>query len=742
MEKRIKVFRVVMYLILGYIILHLVVITLFDPFNLSAEIEKRHDISKEPEPYHRGNIYDCQGNLLVTTQYYYQLDFDKRIIRIALKDKKKQHEVYKLVSQAFGEAAGRDEDQIYRWLTNENYPSIFLGNKLLISAINNTRTNVDSLLDKAVDLPITKSRVQEALLAKRTSEKRIYPYKDLAPRLLGLAMADTSSVTSPDEKGTKGKEFRHLRGRCGMERTFDNLLTGENGWQEIIYDASGDKVLKPSLKYREAENGEDIFLTINVRYQEILEEKLHEGLLKYQAKNAMGVIMDVHTGEILALAGERENDHSLDAATLRTYTNLPVSFNLEPGSTMKPITALIALGKNLYKQDELIDCSPLIIPYATETRTIKDHVNMGKKTLEGVIVHSSNPGISRVAMRVGSDALEDYYNEMGLGRETLSNIHGETRGVFRSQANWSEFSLCSIAFGQEMSVNMLHLAVIYAAFANLGNILQPQILAYSRDQEGNIHKKLEPKIINTISQPAHLKTLQKYLRKVVSEGTATETNLDFIEISGKTGTSEIITVNSNNEVETRHNSLFAGYLPSNDPRIVIVVAFDRCIEDENKYYFASKSAVPTFKEVVKNILLLKDCDLVTSTTSYEDKIAILPNMIGMNKREAERILNDMDIDYSFVNSQKNGIISDQYPPANIKFSKRQPVKLALALPGQIITDKKLMPDFKGMTLRTALELARSRFIKLTATGNGIVVDQSIKPMTEISLEDGCHITLR
>jgi len=101
------------------------------------------------------------------------------------------------------------------------------------------------------------------------------------------------------------------------------------------------------LQSRKPSHGNDIYLTINIRFQEILEEKLHEGLNKYGARNAMGVIMDVHTGEILALSGEHENDQNLDTATLRTYSNLPVSYSLEPGSTLKPITALLALENNL-----------------------------------------------------------------------------------------------------------------------------------------------------------------------------------------------------------------------------------------------------------------------------------------------------------------------------------------------------------------------------------------------------------
>jgi len=731
-----------MYLILVYIVFHIIVITLFDPFDLKDEITRRHKIYKEPKCYHRGNIYDRNGNLLVTTQYDYQLDFDKGLIHKILDNADKEREVYKLVTEVFGSVTGRDKNIVSKRIKSTGDNSIYLADKLQITEITELKKQISAIVKQNPELGISDSQLMESLHSTRMSEKRVYPFKYLAPRLLGLAITDTSQIISPDEQGEQGRRFKHLKGRCGMERTFENLLSGENGWQEIIQDALGDKVLKPSLKSRIPIHGEDVFLTINVRYQEILEEKLHEGLLKYQAKNAMGVIMDVHTGEILALAGEQENDHNESTATLRSYSNLPVSYCMEPGSTMKPITALLALEDNLFDENELIDCSPLVFDYGYTKRTIRDHELMGKLTLEGVIVHSSNPGISRVATLVGKEKLWNRYNDMGLGRQTLSEIYGESKGIFRNPEDWSEYSLCSIAFGQEISLNMLHLAVIYASFANQGNILQPQILSYSENQFGEINNELEPKIFRRISQPVYLDKIQQYLRNAVKEGTATSTDLDYIEISGKTGTSEIITKDSNGKIETRHNSLFAGYLPSNDPRIVIIVAFDRCIEDKNKYYFASQSAVPTFREVVKNILLLKDCDLVTSTTSYKEDIAILPNLVGLKKQDAIKVLKDMQIDYSFINNRSDGIVSDQYPPANIKFNRRQPVKLALAKKGQIITDKKLTPDFRGMTLRYALEVARTRFITITASGNGVVVDQSIEPETEISLEDGCHLTLK
>ncbi len=741
MAARLKIFRKVIILILAFFVLHLIVITLFDPFNFKEKINTRHKIYKLEEYYHRGDIYDRNGNLLATTQYVYQLDLLKGLIHKRVNNEQQESRIFDLYSRIFCEYTRYDTSRIATGIKKSEYSSIFLGDNLLISQINNITSKIKLEVKKDSILGISVNQAVTALKVTRLSERRIYPYERLAPRLLGLAVANTVRIQSPDENGEKGVRFQHLKGRCGMEKTFEKYLRGENGWQEIICDANGDKILKPSLKSQKPVHGEDVYLTINIRYQEILEEKLHEGLLKYKAKNAMGVIMDVHTGEILALTGEQENDQNLDTAILRTYSNLPVSCCMEPGSTMKPITAILALEKNLYESDELIDCSPLKFDYGNKNRTIRDHHNLDKLTLEGVIVESSNPGISRVAIKVGKEALNERLIEMGLGRQTLSDIYGENKGIFRNKEDWTEYSLCSISFGQEISLNMLHLAVIYAAFANQGKILQPNILYYTEDQYGNINNQLEPKIFRTISQPVFIKQIQKFLRNVVKKGTAKDADLDFIEISGKTGTSEIITVNSEGKVETRHNSLFAGYLPSNDPQIVIIVAFDRCIEDENQYYFASQSAVPTFKEVVKNILILPECDLVTSSVSSQEDIAILPNLIGMEKQQAIKVLKDLKLDYSFVNSLPGGIISDQYPPANIRFNKKQAVKLAIALPGVQINDEKLMPDFTGMTLREAFALARTRLINITASGNGVVKTQSIIPQTEISLEDVCHISL-
>jgi cell division protein FtsI/penicillin-binding protein 2 len=739
---RLKVFKLMMIGLLLYIVLHLVTITLFDPFDLEDKIQIRHRVCKKEKYYQRGDIYDRNGNLLVSTQYNYQLDLDKNIVRNRTKSPEDELAIYEVICRAFCGHTRFDYSTTLERITGNSYSSVFLGDNLLISHISDIKNSISKACDSDSTLALSPKQIDEALIVTRLSEKRVFPYEDLAPRLLGLATPDSEPVISPDETGSRTNSFSHLKGRCGIEKTFEHLLSGANGWEEVILNAKGNKVLKPSLKSREPVHGEDVYLTINMRYQEILEEELHKGLIKYQAKNAMGVIMDVHTGEILALAGEHENDKNLSPATLRAYSNLPISYSLEPGSTLKPLTALLALEDNLYKPDELIDCSPLKTDYGVKKRTIRDHHDLGKLNLEGVIVHSSNPGISRVAGKLGSERIYNFFNEIGLGRQTLSGIYGETKGIFRNLHDWTEYSLYSISFGQEISMNMLHLAVIFSAFANQGRILQPNILYYSQDQSGNIRNRAQTKSFKTLSQPVYLKEIQKFLRNVVKEGTAKDTDLDFIEISGKTGTSEIISVNSEGKVETRHNSIFAGYLPSNDPSMVIVIAFDRCKEDDNKYYFASKSAVPTFREVVKKILFLSDCDLVTSSSSSGNNKAILPNLIGMNKKKAEKILKEMNLDYSFYNNQPDGIISDQYPPANIGFNRIQQIKLALALPGEIVTDQKLMPDFTGLTLREACEVARLQLISLIAKGNGVVRSQSIPPHTEISLEDACSIILQ
>ena len=740
MVSRAKYFRYLLLIPVVYLILQLVIIAIFDPYDYNDRIKKRQKRAKEVEYYRRGDIYDRNGHLLVTTQYHYQLDLDKKLIQRESVEGN-HNKIFRLISSTISEITGSNCVSLLDRIKDDRYSSIFLADDLLFIDIKDIKNTIRSAVDADTTYKITKKRLVDALRTTRTSAERIYPFGSLAPRLLGLATPPLSDEKTPDEKNRNMNRFLHLSGACGMEATFDDILKGEDGWREILYDATGGEILKPSLKTRKAENGQDIYLTINIRYQEILEEQLQAGLKKYGAHSAMGVIMDVHSGEILALSGEMETDSEMSVDRLRSFSNLPVSYSIEPGSTMKPITGLLALEQNLYRKDELLDCSTLEMEYADGIRKISDHKEFEDMNLEGIIVHSSNPGISRVAMKIGKTALNDRMIQMGLGRETLSDIYGESKGIFRSANKWSQYSLCSISFGQEISLNMLHLAVIYASIANDGGIIRPQILLESKDSFGNINNELVPQIFRYVSTPEAIGEMQKFLQKVVWEGTGTATQLDYIEIAGKTGTAEVISRDENGRKRTHHNSLFAGYFPADDPQLVMVISYERCKEDVHLYHYGSKSAVPTFKKIVRQMLIIPDCDIVTRTKKNSSDLTILPNLIGLTKKDAEAILKRMDMTYSFINKKKTGIVSDQFPPANIKFERHQPIKLALAEKSEESYEIDQMPDFSGLTLRTAKKLAVNYNINLTTDGNGIVYRQSIKPATKIEPGAICQLYL-
>lgn len=735
-----KLFRYILLLPVFFIILHLTIITVFDPYNYKPVIEKRQKKTKEIDYYRRGDIYDRYGRMLVTTQYRYQLDLDKNLI-ITETEPEDQKKIFTIISETVSKVTGSSVEALNSRVLNDKYSSIFLSDNLLFTDIKTIKDIISEEVASDTTIHISRSRLSQAFRNSRISAERIYPFGNLAPRLLGMAITPKFIDKSPDESHSL-RPFIHLKGACGMEATFDKHLKGKDGWRESIYDATGREIFKPSLRTRRAVNGEDVYLTINIRYQEILEEQLSEGLEKYGAKSAMGVIMDIHTGGILALSGQMETDADFEISELRSFSNLPVSYSIEPGSTMKPITALLAMEKEIYEDDELINCHTLEMEYADGTRKISDHKEFTEMNLENIIVHSSNPGISRVAMEVGKTDLYNRLIQIGLGRETLSGIYGESKGIFRPVNKWSQYSLCSIAFGQEIAINMLHLAVLYAAIANEGKIIQPKILLYSTDDNSNINNILEAQVFRSISNHESLAKMQVYLKNVVETGTGTNTKLEYIDIAGKTGTAEVIKRDEKGKTKTHHNSVFAGYFPVEDPQLVMVIAYERCKEDKYLYYYASQSAVPTFKNVVQQILILPENNLVTNNRIESHEKAILPNLVGLTKQEAVKILDDMKMEYSFVNKKKKGIISDQFPPANIQFARNQVVKLAIAEEATAQYNDSVVPDFKGLTAKYACLRAEEYGLEVEINGIGTVYKQSPSAGTKIEARRKCQLYLK
>ncbi|MBT4575659.1 MAG: PASTA domain-containing protein [Candidatus Cloacimonetes bacterium] len=726
MNTRIKffiAFNIVLILIwIGY----LFSIQIMDAHKLKATVQIRQNPSKEILIPNRGNIYDREGELLVSSVKYYQLDIDRRAIIDECKRGSKftVDEVFAKIANIVSSNSAAKKDKLLRKLNRKpQNSSIYLAKDVSENQLH------------IIKQEFAKEKIKD-LVTSFSNIKRSYPQNKLGSNFLGII----------DDKGNgnSGNSIYTTIGRNGVEATYNKQLSGGIGWRETIYDANNRMIPLLFLKERSAIPGNSVYLTIDKEIQEILEEKLIVGLKEYKAKNAIGIVMEPHTGEILAMAGLNEDHKKRSAKELRAVTNIAASFMFEPGSTLKPITALLALEKDIYKPTDQIDCTDYHLEYESEERVIKDDHKYKTLNFKDIIAYSSNVGISKIVEEIGSKVLYERMIAMGFGHKTGSNISGEASGIFRKLKDWQGFSLHSISFGQEISVSALQLANAYCSLANGGKVLQPRIIKEIRDKNNKVITAYKPKVMRKISDKRSLDTLKVFLKSVVDYGTATGTKLEHIAIAGKTGTSEKAISGKVGYEEEKYTSVFAGFFPINKPEYVMVIVYDEA--DYKSYaYYASLSAVPTFRDVVKKMVNLPDTDIIANVKEDSKKFIFAPDVTGMELEKAINTLQKEGINFVTRGTNKNKIVIDQYPKPNTSFDKNETIILNLDNKqdtAQLNVDSYAMPNLIGLSLRKAIAISNRSNVKLVIQGNGIITVQSINPGSSIKFGDVCTVTAK
>ncbi|MFC1887237.1 penicillin-binding transpeptidase domain-containing protein [Candidatus Cloacimonadota bacterium] len=718
MRTRLRIFIVINTIFLLIWVIYLFSLQLLDPHNFKDTIAIRQNPSKNLIIPNRGNIYDRNGQLLVSSIKYYQIDLDKKLIK-KFSEQKEDLELTEICDKIAGIVADNSQENrssLYRKIMNSS-SSVLLSKQIS-----------ESQLIKIKEA--FKQNNYPGLVTNFSLLKRSYPQEKLAASLLGMAKSNKDALDYDP-----GSNFYQLKGLSGLEATFDEELAGKFGWQETINDANNKRIPFLFLKERKAQNGNSLILTLDSNIQEILEENLRKGLKKFSARHAIGVIMDPNSGEVLAMSGIADEDENRSASYLRSLTNLSTGFMFEPGSTLKPITALLALENNIYKPDDLIECKKYLI----DNRIIRDSHEHSHLNFRDIIAYSSNVGISKIVEKVGHEKLYDRMIAMGFGQKTGSNLAGEASGIFRKLKDWQGYSLHSISFGQEISVTALQLAKAYSCFANGGNVMQPYFVKEIRDENNKVIKEFKPRKIRKISDSESLDTLKVFLKNVVDYGTATLTHLEHIDIAGKTGTAEKIIKGELEYSKDKYTSVFAGFFPYDEPRYVMVILFD---EPDYTYHFASLSAVPTFKDIVVSMLNRPDNTLITDLKEKNITYTIMPDLMGKTQIEVRDILQKKKIEFNIITSSEDALVINQYPQPEVKFDQSQKVIVILdkeeVQPEEEVLDY-VMPDLLGLTVRSALNSAFRRNIKLAVKGTGLVSTQSIPAGTKIDYGERCIV---
>jgi len=410
---------------------------------------------------------------------------------------------------------------------------------------------------------------------------RWYPFGALAGQAIGF--------TDLDNRGIEGAEL-----------SFNDRLDGRPGWHTVSVDGRGYVLANSISPDCVPEHGDNVVLTIDARYQQILEEELDQAVRNFKARSGMGVLMHPKTGEILAMANVPLCDpnrfwvYKTGLRKNRTITDV-----YEPGSVFKIVTAAAVIEEGVMDSNTVVFCENGRMKVAGGV--IRDAHEYGSLTFREVVEHSSNIGTIKAARRAGDGAIYTYARLFGFGAKTGVGLRGEVSGVLRHPSSWSRRSLDTIAMGHEVSVTALQLAAAYSAVANGGLLMRPRILQSVLRPEGTLVYRSEREIVRRVISEETARVLVDFLVGVVQNGTGVNAHIEGVEIGAKTGTAQRVREHGRGYSDD-FISTFVGFLPARDPELVCVVVLD----SPKGAHFSSQVAAPTFRRIMHRILNLKD----------------------------------------------------------------------------------------------------------------------------------------
>jgi cell division protein FtsI (penicillin-binding protein 3) len=398
--------------------------------------------------------------------------------------------------------------------------------------------------------------------------RRYYPAGEVTGHLVGF--------TDIDDEGQEG-----------LELAFNHWLAGESGAKRVLKDRLGRSVENVE-SIRPARHGKNLRTSIDLRIQYLAYRTLKAAIQSYNAESGSIVVLDVGTGEVLAVVNQptyNPNDRSQFSA--ERYRNRAVTDIFEPGSSIKPLVIAAALESGEFRPSSVIDTAPGYVTVGA--KTIEDRRNLGRVNLTTILARSSNVGVTKLAMSLQPDQLWQTMTRFGLGSLTSSAFPGESAGLLTHFSNWKPISQATLAYGYGISVTALQLAQAYSVLGNGGRMHPVSMVALEAPQEGE-----------QVVAPDTAAAVRGMLEEAVRPGgTGTKAAIAGYRVAGKTGTAWKFAAGGYSE--DKYISIFAGLAPASDPQLAAVVVID---EPSGELYYGSDVAAPVFAEVMTESLRL------------------------------------------------------------------------------------------------------------------------------------------
>ncbi len=656
--------------------------TKVDGINLQ-EFAKTRTTRKIPLNAKRGNIYDGNGNVLAQDVSSYTLIAyldSKRTI----KESDPKHVVDKentaLVLSAI---LDMDYETILKYLNKENVYQTEFGPK-----------------GKGLN-EITKDRIKATKLPGLDfieTTKRYYPCGDFASYLIGYAKEDTDEI---------------VKGELGIEKKFDDELTGINGYTIYQKDRNGYKIAGTQEMTSEAVDGSDVYLTIDNNVQFFTEKALAKRT-KDDSESMSIVVAEAKTGKILAYATNPSFDPN--KRNMTNYLDPVSSIAFEPGSTMKIYTYMAALEAGVYKGKDKYKSGS----FTTKDKTvIKDWNNVGWGTItydQGFIYSSNTAVVNIMDKYMDASTLKNYLTKLGFGSKTGIDVSMETSGKINFKY---ETEIFNAAFGQGIMTTPIQHIKALTSIANDGDLLKPYIVEKIVDSEGNITYQNERTVLDHVASSDTVAYIKNLMWHTIndSDGAAHGYAIDGFNIIGKTGTAQIAKTNGSGYLtgEKNHNRSISIMFPKDDPKIIIYGVAT--------YAAASKTLASVVKEIITNV------SKYYNIYGEEEKIIagsqiILDNYLNDDTKDIVSKLKEAGLEIIQIGNGDK--IIKQYPEANTKVIKGDKVFL-------LTNDTNyIMPNIIGYSKSEIELLSKLLDIKVDYQGEGYCISQSIKEKEKIA----------
>ena len=596
------------------------------------------------------------------------------------------------------------------------------------------------------------------------NSQRCYPMGTLASQVVGFTNASNT-------------------GSEGVEAAYDRYLTGGN--DKVVTTKGNNEMDMPFSfeKFVSATPGCSVVLTLDTTVQACLEKRMEEAIARYDVQNgAFGLVMNVKTGEILAMAtlgGYDPNDYqtildpkaaaqveelrlaylcepegsegytakkkasqeAMTAARLKQWRNRVLSDGYEPGSTFKVLTMAAALDSGSIDLDTNFYCKGAEqIPGRSQLLHCWRSAGHGSEKTPQALQNSCNIAFAHIALKMGGETFYEYVRRFGILEKTGIDLAGESKGVFFDKAlvtdtdKWGTASLTSGSFGQTFKLTPLQLARAISSVVNGGYLMEPYIVSEVLDAKGNTVLKQEPTVVRRTISKETSDTMRGLLRSVVTEGTAKNASVAGFSIGGKTGTSEKIDVfDENGSRVTDKIVSFVGVAPMEDPSYLVLVALDTPSRSTGIYISGGVMAAPTVGSVMSDILPYLEVERNYTEEDAAGREMVLQDWTGETRKNAENALKALGLTARVIGDGET--VTGQIPAAGETVSGDSQVLLYCGETPE--AEDVTVPDFLGMDRMKAAQAAQDAGLNLLILGNTDIspevtaAEQSVPPGTKV-----------